>query len=242
MSPPPGYVAYGGPGAHDATPARIGGLSKALVILSIIGIVASAVALLVQVGLRNSAIDFRSGDMSSSEFADKAAPYLGATGLAAIVSLAALIVQIIWTFRIAKNLRTLGRPGQSFKPGLTIAVNILGGCTLGILPYFMWRELWKGSDPTSRPGDSTWKQRAVGAIVHIWFAASLLTVVASLGLGATSAVTRINRDSNANIAKQLDDQMGFIIVAGLLGIITSILFISLVRQLSARHMQSTREV
>jgi hypothetical protein len=241
MSPPPGYVAYGGPGAHDATPSRIGGLSKALVILNIIGIVAGAIALLVQLALRNSAIDFRNGDLSSSQFADKAAPYLAATGLAGLVSLAALIVQIIWTFRMAKNLRTLGRPKQSFSPGVTIAINILGGCTLGILPYFMWRELWKGSDPTAPPGDLTWKQRAVGQIVHIWFAVSLLTVIASFGLGAASALTRVNRGSDTSIAKQLDNQIGFVVVAGVLGIITSILFISLVRQLSARHMQSTRE-
>jgi len=243
MSPPPGYVAYGGPGAHDATPARIGGLSKALVTLNIIGIVASAIALLVQLGLRNSAIDFRQGEISSSEFADKAGPYLGATALAGVISLAALIVQIIWSFRMAKNLRAIGRPKQSFSPGVTIAVNILGGCTLGILPYFMWRELWKGSDPSAPPGDPTWKQRAVGQIVHIWFAVSLLSVIASsIGLGAASAVTRFNSDSNSRIAKQLDDQIGFIMVAGLLGIITSILFISLVRQLSARHMQTTHEV
>jgi len=241
MNPPPGYVAYGSPGAYGGTPSRIGGLTKALVILSIIGIVAGAAALVLQLALRDKAIDFRNGEITSSDFADKAAPYLAATGLAGVVSFAALVVQIIWTFRMAKNLRVLGRPKQSFSPGVTIAINILGGCTLGILPYFMWRELWKGSDPSAAPGDPSWKQRPVGRIVHIWFAVSLVTVIVTFGLGAAGALTRVNRGSDSTIAKQLDTQFGFVIVAGLLGIITTILFINLVRQLSARHVQATRE-
>src|SRR4051812_43479512 len=122
-------------------------------------------------------------------------------------------------------------------------MNIVGGGRLGVLRYFLWRERWKGRAPVAPRGAPTWKQRAVGQIVHIWFAVSLLSVIASsIGLGAASAVTRFNSDSNSRIAKQLDDQIGFIMVAGLLGIITAILFISLVRQLSARHMQTTHEV
>jgi len=241
MSPPPGYVAYGTPGTQGAPPARIGGLAKALVVLTIIGIVASVVALLTQVALRNNAIDYRNHRITSSQFADKLAPYVAASVLAGLITFAALIVQIVWSFRMAKNLRSLGRPGQSFKPGITIVANILESCTLGILPYFMWRELWKGSDPSVAPGDPTWKQRPVGTIVHIWLAATLLTVVASVSVGATSAVTGFNRDSNSSIADQLDRHIAVVIVAAVLGVVTSILFINLVRQLSARHMQATRE-
>jgi len=241
MSPPPGYVAYGGPGAYGGTPARIGGLSKALVVLNIIGIVASAVALITQLTLRHDAIAFRNRTITSSQFADKLGPYLAATGLAGVISLAALIVQIIWSFRMAKNLRVLGRPSPSFSPGVTIAINLLGGCTLGILPYFMWRELWKGSDPDTAPGDVTWKQRPIAPIVHVWLVATLVTVVASFGLGAATALTRVSRGSDSSIAKQLDSQFGFVIIAGLLGIVTAIVFVMLIRQLSARHMQATRE-
>jgi hypothetical protein len=241
MSPPPGYVAYGGPGSYGATFQRIGGLTKALVTLSIVGIVASALSLVVQLPLRNQALDYRSGDLTLSEFTDKLGPYLAVSALAGLVGLAALVVQIIWTFRIAKNLEVLGRQSRSFSPGGTIAVNILGGCTLSILPYFMWRELWKGSDPDSTSGDPAWKQRPVGTIVHLWFAATLVTIGVSLALGVGSAVTRINRGSNSSLAKQLDTQFGFIVGAGTLGIIAAIAFVGLVRQLSSRHMQSTRE-
>jgi hypothetical protein len=243
MSPPPGYVAYGGPDDQSGgTFRRIGGLTKALVTLNVIGIVASALSVLVQLTLRGDARDYRNGAITSTAFADKLGPYLAVSALAGSIALAALIVQIIWVYRMAGNLRVLRRPKQSFAPGATIAINILGGCTLGILPYFMWRELWKGSDPAAPAGDPGWKQRPVGQIVHIWLAATLLTVVASIGLGVGSAVTRINRGSNATLAKQLDSQFGFVVLAGVFGIVTAVVFLALIRQLASRHMQSTREI
>ena len=104
-----------------------------------------------------------------------------------------------------------------------------------------WRELWKGSDPESPPGDPNWKQRPVGPIVHIWIAANLLTVIVAGGLGVSNALTRVNSNSDATIAKQLDDRLGFVIAAGVLSVITSLIFLALFRQLAARHTQATRE-
>jgi uncharacterized protein DUF4328 len=241
MSPPPGYVAYGGAGAYGGTFRRVGSLTKALVTLSVVGIVASAISLLVQLTLRGKALDFRNDTITLDEFADRLGPYLAVSALAGFVGLATVVVQIVWTFRIAKNLQVLGRQPQSFSPGATIAITILGGCTLGILPYFMFRELWKGSDPTAAAGDPSWKQRAVGQVVHLWFAATLLTAAVSFGLGVRTAVMRITRDSNTALAKQLDSQFGLVVIAGVLSISTAVMFVGLVRQLSARHMQAISE-
>jgi Domain of unknown function (DUF4328) len=242
MGPPPGYVAYGTPAAYSGTFRRIQGLTKALVTLTIIGIVSTAISLLVQLSLRSKALDYRNGDLTLSEFADKVGPYLAISAIVGLVGIATLVIQIIWTFRIAKNLEVLGRSSRSFSPGATIAINILGGCTLGILPYFMWRELWKGSDPASPAGDPNWEKRPIGAIVHTWLVATLLTVVAAGGLGVGNAVTRISRNSDSTIAKQLDTHYGLVIAAGALSVFTAIVFLMLIRQLSSRHMQATREV
>ena len=241
MSPPPGYIAYGDSCAYGGTFRPIRSLTKALVILTIVAIVASALALVAQVTLRDKALEFRQGAMTLKEFADKLGPYIAASATAGLIGLAALIVQIIWTFRIAKNMEVLGRQGRTFAPGATIAINILGGCTLGILPYFMWRELWKGSDPESPRGDPNWKQRPVGSIVHLWIAANLVTVLVAGGLGVSNALTRVNSNSDSTIAKQLDNQLGLVIAAGALSVVASLIFLMLIRQLAARHMQATRE-
>lgn len=241
MAPPPGYVGYGGAGTLGGTFRRIGGLTKALVTLSIVAIVASAISVAVQASLRDRALDFRNHVTTVSDFANKLGPYLAISAVAGLVGLSILVVQIIWTFRMAKNLEVLGRQSRTFSPGVTIAINILGGCTLGILPYFMWRELWKGSDPESPTGDPGWKQRPVGTIVHLWLVSTLLTVVVGGALGVGNALTRINRNSDVTIARQLDNRFGFVVAAGVLSVISAVIFLMLIRQLSARHMQATRE-
>jgi len=242
MSPPPGYVAYGGPGSYGGTFRGIGGLTKSLEILTIVTIVLSALSLVTQLTLRGNALDFRDGTTTLQEFADKLGPYLAVSAVAGFVGLATLVVQIIWTFRIAKNLEVLGRQNRTFSPGATIAINILGGCTLGILPYFMWRELWKGSDPESPAGDPGWKQRPVGQVVHTWLIVTLLTVLVGAGLGVGNAVTRISRNSNATIAKQLDSRIALVMAAGVLSLVSAIVFLSMIRQLSSRHIRSIREL
>jgi len=242
MSPPPGYVAYGGPGSYGGTFRGIDGLTKSLEILTIVTIVLSALSLVTQLTLRGNALDFRDGTTTLQEFADKLGPYLAVSAVAGFVGLATLVVQIIWTFRIAKNLEVLGRQNRAFSPGATIAINILGGCTLGILPYFMWRELWKGSDPESPAGDPGWKQRPVGQVVHTWLIVTLLTVLVGAGLGVGNAVTRISRNSDATIAKQLDSRIGLVMAAGVLSLVSAIVFLSMIRQLSSRHIRSTREL
>ena len=241
MPPPPGYASYGSDGGYGGPIQRIATLTKALVTLAVLGACATALSLLVQLALRGKARELRNDSISLEDFGDELGPYLAVSAIAGLVALATLVVQIVWTFRIAKNLGVLGRQNQAFRPGATIAVNILGQCTLGILPYFMWRELWKGSDPTAPRGDPSWKQRPVGQIVHLWLAATLLTVIVSFGVGVGAAMTRVNRGSDESIAKQLDDRFGIVVLAAILGIVTSVLFIGLVRQLSARHMQATGE-
>ena len=236
LSPPPGYVPYGAPGAAGGTFQNIGGLAKALVILSAIGAALS----LALVGLGFSLRDKADGSLSA--FEDSLGPYVLVGLLAGAVGLAALVVQIIWTYRMAKNLRTLRRDGQGFAPGATIAINILGGCTLGILPFFMWRELWKGSNPESPTGDPNWKQSALGNIVIGWFALQLVTVVStfSISIGSTFSAG-FGTGKSSDLAEQLRDKVGVTAISGVLGVATAVAFILVIRQLTDRHMQSTGE-
>jgi hypothetical protein len=187
--------------------------------------------------LRDKAIDYLNRDISKTKFRDDLTPYLAAIFVAGVVLFAALVVQIIWTFGWPEP-EGARPPFAVVLPGVTIAINILGGCTLGILPYFMWRELWKGSDPTVAPGDPEWKRRPILPILHFWLAATLLTAVTSFtGGGAANAFTRVNSGSESSIAKDLDSHFGYIIAGGVFGIITTILFIVFVREVAARHMQ-----
>jgi len=237
LSPPPGYVPYGGVDAAGGRFQNIGGLAKALVILTAIGAALSLASVGLQFNLSDKA------DGSLSVFEDALGPFVLVGLLAAAVGIAALVVQILWTYRMASNLKTLRREGQSFRPGATIAINILGGCTLGILPFFMWRELWKGSAPESRAGDPNWKQNSVASILTVWLVAQLAAVGTGLTIGAGSAFGNFGTTtSNADdLAAQLSDQIGATVIAGLLSIAVTVIFIVFIRQLTERHMKSTGE-
>ncbi len=239
--PPPGYVPYGGFGVGQGSFQPIRSLAKWLVILLGVTLVVQAAAVLVQLTLRGSAADFLDGTINSNSFDDKLGVYLGMALLAAAVGVAQLVVLIVWTFRMAKNLLVLGRQPQTFKPGLTIVVNILGGCTLGILNFFMWRELWIGSDPETAPGDPMWKRRPLGGIVVAHLVLTLVSVAVGFAVGIGAGIAGFNQSNSTDVAKNLTDKFGIVLASGALQIALGVVFIMLVRQLSARHMQSTRE-
>lgn len=241
MSPPPGYVPYGGYGAVNGNFQKIGSLTKWLVGLMAVSIVAQVISLLVQLTLRSSASDYLNDAISNSEFTDDVAIYGLVALVAAGVGIGQLVVLIIWTFRMAKNHLVLGRLPQSFSAGATIAVNILGGCTLGIINFFMWREMWRAADPDTAAGDPSWKQRAVSPLVAIQLAITLGSVVLGVALGLSGIGGIGTRANNDDLANNLNDKLGLLIGSGVIAIAGAVVFIMLVRQLAARHMQATRE-
>ena len=242
LTPPPGYVAYGGHGGARGPVQLIKGLTKWVVGLLAAVIALQVLGLILQLTLRGSALDVQDGVLSLNDFDGKLGFYVAISGITSVVGLALLVVQIIWTARMAKNLGALGRSPQSFGVGWTIAINILGGCTLGILPFFMWRELWKGSDPESPAFDPSWKSRPTGSIVVAHLVATLGAVVLGFALGAAGAVSIIRNDGSSDIADNLSTRFAVVMGAGLLQIVVSVIFIQLVRQLSDRHMKAIGEI
>jgi uncharacterized membrane protein YidH (DUF202 family) len=216
-------------------------LGKWLGGLILAGLIAQALSVVIQLTLRNAAIDFlNSGD--TSRFDDKLVVYSLIGMIAAGVAIAQIVILIIWTYRMAKNGLALGRTPQSFSAGATIAINLLGGCTLGILPFFMWRELWMASDPETAPGDLTWKRRSVSALIPVHLALVLAGVVAGIAVSAVGGFTQIRVNSNrTDLAKNLHDKLPLLALSGILSVATSVVFLVIVRQLTERHATAIRE-
>jgi hypothetical protein len=241
LTPPPGYVAYGGHGNARGPVQLIGQLTKWLIGLLVAVLVLQVLSLVLQMTLRGSALEVRDGSLTLSDFNGKIGFFVAISGITAAVGLALLVVQIIWTARMAKNMGSLGRQPQTFGVGWTIAINILGGCTLGILNIFMWRDIWKGSDPESPAFDPNWKQQPTGQIVVYHLIATLAAAVLGFALGAAGAISIINTKGSSDVADNLSGRFFFVVAAGLMQIIVSVIFIQLVRQLSARHMKAIGE-
>lgn len=243
--PPPGYVAYGG-NQYAQPAANIGTLTKWLVALMSIGLVAQLLSLGVQFSLRNKAQEVIDDVISSSRFNDSLGMYIAISLLAGVAALAQVVVLIIWTFRLGKNAEGALRRKEQMKfgrPGITIVINLLGNCTLGILNFLMWRELWQASDPESPAGDPSWRQRPVAAIVNVYFALTIAGTAVGLALGVSGAFggIKVGTDST-QLADQLSGRFGILALSGLFTIAASVAFILMIRQLAARHMRATGEI
>lgn len=242
--PPPGYVAYGGPGAAMSGQFQpIRGLAQAAVVLQAITAGLSVIVLIIQLSLRDDARAFLDGATTKKDFDD----VTGGFGLVSLLngglSLALLVILIIWSWRISSNLRNYGRAPLSWKPPLSIVVWLLGGCTLNIINFLMLREHWRGSDSEVGAGDTSWKSRPVDQLIVVWFVLSVVGAAMSITvLGAGGLLNDVDLgDSSVTFAKQLRDHAAGTAVSTLVSLAANVVFIFVIRALSARHMRLTRE-
>jgi hypothetical protein len=230
--PPPGYVAYGTPAtAGWSKPIR--GLAKALIVVQVLSLLAAVALVLVTLSVSDSAKDF-TNDVSSA-FDDDVGAFFAAVGIAGLLGLAATILLIIWSFRIASNIR-MRDPSLTWKPGLTIVAWLLSGCTLGILPFFMLREHWKKSTPRMS-GDEP-----VSPLIVVWFVLTICQVASGV---ASAGVRGVNGggfgQDKGDVADRLSDQLGFSVGSGVLSIASTVVLILVIRQLTERHARFTGE-
>jgi hypothetical protein len=244
MGPPAGYVAYGGSGAVNRRVMRIGGLSKALIVLLAIYIPLSLIGIAATVRLAHRARDFVDGDISADSFRDSSRSIGGSVGGILVLAIAPLT--IIWMFRIAQNLRIIGRPALRFAPGWAIGGWFTPPCVLYVVPWLMFRELWKASEPGLEPGNASWRQAKVSPIVEVWWV--LYGLVPLIGLftsaGLISQLRNGGSSSDARLrtlAKQLDSHLALNVVVAILGTLAAVAYLLLVLQLSRRHRQATGE-
>ena len=239
MGPPPGYVAYGGSGAAPRSTQGIGGLAKALVVLLIIMIPTQILGVFSTISINNKAKDLLDGRISTSEFEDATQANLGSLG--GLLVLPVAVLTIIWMYRMASNLRALGRNG-TWAPGWAIGGWFVPPCVLYVVPWLMFKELWRGSDPDVRPGDPSWKNGPVSPLVTVWWV--MYGLLPLVGVFTAASVVTQFTSSDADIrelAEQYDKFAAINLAMGVIAIGTTAVYLMLVRQLSARHMRATRE-
>ena len=236
--PPPGYTAYGAP--NDATVGslrKIGGLSKALVILMMVFVPLQLLSVASVFTVRDKAREYLAGDITARQFTDSQANVGILAGLL-IIPIAVLTILIM--YRMADNLRAIGRTGATWKPGWGIAGWFCPPFAVYAIPWLMFRELWKGSDPQIPPHDPSWKRGPVAPIVTVWWVLYGLVPLAGF---ATSAgfVTSFNNFSTRKLAQRIDDFWAINAVLAAVLAVCGVVYLVMIRQLSARHMATTHE-
>lgn len=242
LSPPPGYTAYdNAPTSRQL--ARIGGLATATTILVGIVGVAAVLAALLSAGSRDAARDFLAGDISENEFLESylAVGMLGLVQLAATI--AAFVLTVILMYRLAANHRALGRSG-TWGPGWAIGGWFLPPLVLYIIPFLMFRELWKASEPDTRIEGDRWKQNPVSPIVSIWWVLYGLLPIALIpfqGAGGVGGGGGGLASTTEALAESIEDQYAITLVGGVGTLAAAVAFIVMIRQLATRHRRLTGE-
>lgn len=237
MTPPPGYVGYGGPGDVSGFQ-NIKGVSKALVVLLWIYLPLQVLTILGQVRINRKARDFLAGRISESDFKDALNRNFGSAVGALIIPIA--VLTMIWMFRMSANIRRYGRPSQTWAPGWAIGGWFLPPFGIYAIPWLMFRELWKGSDPAVPQYDPNWKRGTVNPMIDLWWVVYGLLPLAGF-VSAAGVGQALRTGTNRSVAERLRDLGWLNVVLALVGMVATVVYLAVVRALSERHARFTRE-
>jgi hypothetical protein len=240
--PPPNLVAPSGYAGYSATPftqaplKRVSGLAKVAMILVLATALMSFVELLVRQTVIDDAEDYLAGSIDKREFQDAIVGYSIVPVVASLIQIAALVITIIWMFRVAANHRALHR-GGTWGPGWAIAGWILPPFIF-VIPTLMMVELWKASDPDVSIGGN-WRAKGGSPLAVIW--GVLYTAASVLSLAANATGDFSFSATDRALAEQLTSDQTLAVVVACLSFAAAVAFVVLVRQLTQRHTQLTGE-
>ncbi len=240
LAPPPGYAAYNQAPTQRGV-SRIGGLGKAIVIVTAIVAVATVGTALASAGVAQDAKDFLAGELSEDDFESAIAPVNAVQLVTSLATLACGVLTIIWAYRTANNVRAFGR-ATTWSPLFAIFGWFLPPMVLYVIPFLVLRELWKASDPVHVDGSDRWKQEPDNKVLWVWFVvfglvpAGLLAV--QIGSFASAGLPAGDLES---VAESLEGFGALGWTAAIVNVVAAIVWITFVRQLTARHVRLTGE-
>jgi lysylphosphatidylglycerol synthetase-like protein (DUF2156 family) len=217
---------------------RIGGLATAASIMcgvSALGLVLTAV---LHGTSRADANAYLNGELSDSEFISAVTPYALVTFIQSVSVLATVVLVIVWMYRIAANLRKLGRSG-TWGPGWAIGGWFLPPM-LYVIPLLMFRELWHASDP-STPLGANWRSKRFHPVLIAWFvlySVAPLVMLVNTGDQSLASIGGAERELAEHIAGSSTTTW----LTAAIGVGGAAAFIAWCRMLTARHQRLTGEV
>jgi len=243
--PPPAFGPPTGPPAESSGPQvrKVSGLGSALVILTSIVGVSALLSGITQAGARSDARNFLDGVISEEEFLEAYSSASGAGALASAGQIAIAILTFTMMFKMARNLRDAGRDTR-WGPPWAIAGWVLPPGVLYLIPWLMFRELWKASDPNVADG-SDWRSTAdpVPVSFTLWwvfFGLAPIPFATLLGVSVVDAGLMAN-DTRA-LATILAEQYWVTFASSVATAIAAVAYVIMIRSLTSRHRHFTGEL
>ncbi len=241
-------MAPGGQDTYDIAPTQRSGLSSVLgtarwaMILTAVAGVASLASAVLSANLAAKAQDYLDGRISEDAFlnANEIAPLVQLLSAGPLV--AAGVFGVIWMYRIATNVRTLGR-ATTFAPIFAIFGWMLPPF-LFILPLLILRELWKASYLDNPPSSNGWRASGENRLLYLWFVVYGVIPATLTAVSLESVFNAaLNLDTDTRSIAEVTASMGGaeLIIGGVFSVVSAVVWILLVKQFTARHVALTGE-
>jgi hypothetical protein len=240
--PPPGFLASGSAAAVGRRRQRIGGLSTALIVLVAIEAPLSLANIVDTVENTHRSRRLLDEETTTAAFRDA----VGSNPVALVAQALVLpiaILTFVWMFKMAQNVRALGRDGLRFAPGWAIGSWFTPPCVLYVVPWLMFRELWKASEPAA--DRDSWRRVKVSPVVDAWWV--LYGVVPIAQIFSNSGLVGVARAGDTDeaarkLAEQFDAHFALNLALGVGGTLAAAAYLLLVMRLSKRHRRAIGEV
>ncbi|MGI9030547.1 MAG: DUF4328 domain-containing protein [Ilumatobacteraceae bacterium] len=239
LAPPPGYAGYSASPWSAVPLARVGGMRTAITVLLAVYAVAGVVSILVLPRVTEAADDYLAGTIDEDEFLERFGPFVITGALTGLATLAIFVLSIIWLHRIVGNHRAMGRRTQ-WSPGWAVGGWFVPPLVVYAIPMLVLRESWKASDPSSQPGDDSWRQSPVNPIVYVWWVLFGLAPIVFVIAGVAFQGATFGQDTD-DLADSLRDNAGLTTAQSIVSIAAAVAWFLLVRGLTARHTALTGE-
>lgn len=222
-------------------------LASAVVVLTIIVAAATVLSTILSATVAGDAEDYLDNRISEDDFEDALGPLSTVQVLTGLATVATGVVTVIWMYRMATNVRALGRR-TTWHPLFAVFGWFLPPLVLYVIPFLMMRELWKASDPRSRAisgetDEGGWRRSGENAMLWVWFGlfgiAPLILVVVQVN---TLTADGLPAGDTESVADSLDDFGAVSIVAAIVNVVAAAAWVLVVRQLTQRHTELTGEV
>lgn len=209
----------------------IAGLTTAVTVLI------SAVAILgvLFAVINETAIDeaqaFLAGTLDEDQFVEAYGPGLTLQLVQSLAQLAAGITTIIWMHRLVTNHAAVGRPGR-WRPAWAIGGWFVPPLVLYIIPFLMFREIWRASTPDRED----WQNSPVSPVVTWWFVLFGVLPLAAVIAQGIDGFGGLGTGAQA-IAEQAVEQRATIWGSSLLALGAAVAMVVMARQIADRHRQ-----
>jgi hypothetical protein len=140
-----------------------------------------------------------------------------------LVTLALVVMWLLWQYRAHGNLRLLGVGNLRYSPGWVVGFWLIP-FTLPVLPYLTMRELWQASEPGS--GATDWKMVRTTGLLPLWWAGFLARI------GLSTAAAAIGAENGT--LDEVVTASALYLALSLVSAVTAVLAILLVRRIDAR--------